>query len=78
MGKSVRTDTEIKRDLETERAGLAEAVAELRAELAAAADIRARLDGNLPAAAAAAASVGFVVAGGIGATLRYLVHRGRG
>ncbi|MGH3050271.1 MAG: hypothetical protein ACRDLK_08935 [Gaiellaceae bacterium] len=78
MGKSARTDTEIRHDLETERARLAEAVGQLRAELTAAADIRARLDGKLPAAAAAAASAGFVVAGGSGATIRYLTHRGRG
>ena len=77
MGKSTRTDTEIKQELETERAQLAEAVGQLHTELAAAVDIRARLGGRLPVAAAAAASAGFVLAGGIGATIRYLARRGR-
>jgi hypothetical protein len=32
---------------------------------------------KLPALAAGAASVGFVLAGGIGATMRYFARRGR-
>jgi hypothetical protein len=78
MARSTRTEAEIKQEIETGRAQLAEAVGELRTELAAAADIRARLGGKLPAAAAAAASAGFVLAGGVGATFRYLAHRSRG
>jgi len=78
MGKSTRTDAEIRQELETERTQLAEAVGQLRTELTAAADIRARLGGKLPVAAAAAASAGFVLAGGIGATIRLLTHRKRG
>jgi hypothetical protein len=78
MARSTRTEAEIKQEIESGRAQLVEAVGELRTELAAAADIRARLGGKLPAAAAAAASAGFVLAGGVGATFRYLAHRSRG
>ena len=78
MTKSTRTDTEIRHELEAERAQLAEAVGQLRSELAAATDLRARLGGKLPIAAAAAASAGFVLAGGIGATIRHFARRGRG
>lgn len=78
MARSTRTEAEIKQEIETGRGQLAEAVGELRTELAAATDIRARLGGKLPVAAAAAASAGFVLAGGVGATFRYLARRSRG
>jgi hypothetical protein len=40
-------------------------------------DINAKLRGKLPLVAAAAAGAGFVVAGGIGATMRLLMRRSR-
>jgi shikimate kinase len=74
---ATRTPEEIRTDLDVERAELAEAVEQLRGELGAAANITAKLKANLPIAAGAAASVGFVLAGGVGATMRYFARRGR-
>jgi hypothetical protein len=72
-----RTPEQIRRDIELERQGLASAVDELRSSLGQAADIRGRLKARLPLVAGAAASTGFVLAGGIGATMRYFARRGR-
>jgi hypothetical protein len=58
---------ELQRALETEREQLAEAVGSLRDEL----------KPPLPVAAAIAFLAGFVLAGGIGATMRLLFRRGR-
>ena len=77
MASNARTAQDVRRDIAREREELAEAVDELRGDLASATDIRSKLRSNLPAASAGAASVGFVLAGGIGATMRYLARRGR-
>jgi hypothetical protein len=74
---AARTPEQIRSDLDVERAELAEAVDQLRGELGAAANITAKLKANLPIAAGAAASMGFVLAGGVGATMRYFARRGR-
>jgi len=58
---------ELQRALETEREQLVEAVGSLRGEL----------KPPLPVAAAVAFLAGFVLAGGIGATVRLLFRRGR-
>lgn len=72
------TDEErIRRELSTERAQLADAVETLRSELGEAADIGGKLRSKLPAVAAGALGLGFVAAGGIGATARLLFRRGR-
>jgi hypothetical protein len=71
------TDKELRRELDDERAKLAEAVQTLRSELGEATDIRGKLRANLPAAAAGALGLGFVASGGIGATARLLMRRGR-
>jgi hypothetical protein len=68
-----RTPEQVRRDIEAERERLAGAVDDLRAEM----DINAKLKGKVPVAAAAALGVGFVVSGGIGATMRLLARRGR-
>jgi hypothetical protein len=68
-----RTPEQVRRDIEAERERLADAVDDLRAEM----DINAKLKGKVPVAAAAALGVGFVVSGGIGATMRLLARRGR-
>jgi hypothetical protein len=68
-----RTPEEVRRDIEAERERLAGAVDDLRAGM----DINAKLKGKLPVAAAAALGVGFVVSGGVGATMRLLMRRGR-
>ena len=53
------------------------AVEHLRDELGEATNITGKLQSKLPLAAAGAASVGFVLAGGVGATMRYFARRGR-
>lgn len=68
-----RTAEQVRRDIEAERNRLADAVDDLRSEI----DINAKLKGKLPLAAAAALGVGFVVSGGIGATMRLLMRRSR-
>jgi hypothetical protein len=72
-----RTQEDIRRDIEREREQLAGAVEYLRGSLGEAADIGGKLKSKLPVVAAGAASVGFVLAGGIGATMRYFARRGR-
>jgi hypothetical protein len=66
-----RTQEQIRGDLETEREQLAAAVENLRTSVQT--DVRKKM----PLLAAGAASVGFVLAGGIGATMRYFARRGR-
>ena len=68
-----RTPEQVRRDIEVERERLADAVDDLRAEL----DVNAKLKDKVPVAAAAALGLGFVVSGGIGATMRLLARRGR-
>jgi len=68
-----RTPEQVRREIEAEREGLAGAVEDLRSEM----DVNAKLRGKLPLAAAAALGAGFVVSGGIGATMRLLMRRGR-
>jgi hypothetical protein len=67
----------LRREVSAEREQLADAVDDLRAELGEATNVGGKLRANLPAAAAAALGVGFVVAGGIGATMRLVMRRGR-
>jgi hypothetical protein len=74
-----RTDgnAELRQKIAAERDELARSVDELRAGIARATDISSKLRAKLPAVAAAGLGAGFVVAGGIGATMRYLARRGR-
>jgi hypothetical protein len=72
-----RTTAQIRSDLEAEREQLAGAVEQLREELGEATDVTGKLKAKLPVVAGAAASVGFVLAGGVGATMRYFARRGR-
>jgi hypothetical protein len=74
---ATRTPEQVCSELDAERAELAEAVDHLRGELGSAADISGKLKSKLPIAAGAAAAVGFVLAGGVGATMRYFARRGR-
>jgi hypothetical protein len=66
-----RTQEQIRGDLEAEREQLAVAVEGLRTS------IQTDVKKKMPLLAAGAASVGFVLAGGIGATMRYFARRGR-
>jgi hypothetical protein len=68
-----RTAEQVRRDIEAEREGLALAADDLRAGM----DVNAKLKDKLPVAAAAALGIGFVVSGGIGATMRLFMRRGR-
>jgi uncharacterized protein involved in propanediol utilization len=72
-----RTPEQIRSELDSERTELAGAVEHLRGELGQAANISGKLKSKLPIVAGAAASTGFVLAGGIGATMRYFARRGR-
>jgi hypothetical protein len=72
-----RTTEEVRRELESERERLAQAVDSLRAEVKEATDVSAKLRGNLPVVAAAALGAGFFLAGGVGATMRLVFRRGR-
>ena len=72
-----RTPEQVRSDIEREREQLATAVEQLRGSLGEATNISAKLKPKLPIVAGAAASVGFVLAGGISATMRYLARRGR-
>jgi hypothetical protein len=64
-----RTTDQVRREINVEREQLARALGSLRNE----AGLRTRL----PVAAAAALGTGFLLAGGIGATMRLLFRRGR-
>ena len=70
-------ERQLRRELSAEREQLADAVDELRAELGEATNIGGKLRSNLPAATAGAVGLGFVAAGGIGATMRLIMRRGR-
>ena len=72
-----RNAEQLRREIESERERLANAVDALRAGIDKATDIGAKLRGRLPAATAAAFGAGFVIAGGIGATMRLLMRRSR-
>ena len=68
-----RTPEQVKADIEAERDRLADAVDDLRSEM----DVNAKLQPKLPLAAAAALGAGFVISGGIGATMRLLMRKSR-
>lgn len=72
-GANGRTPEQVRQDIESERERLAVAVDDLRAGM----DVNAQLKGKVPIAAAAALGIGFVVSGGIGATMRLLMRRSR-
>jgi hypothetical protein len=77
MATNNRTTADVRRDIAGERDQLADAVEDLRAGLGEAADITGKLRAHLPIVAVGALGAGFVVAGGIGATMRLLFRRGR-
>jgi hypothetical protein len=76
-GTNTRTFEDVRRDLESEREQLADAAENLRESVGKATDISGRLRSNLPAVAVGALAVGFLVAGGVGATARLVFRRGR-
>jgi hypothetical protein len=76
-GSNSRTFEEVRREIESERDQLAEAADTLREEIGEATNIGAKLRANLPAVAVGALGVGFLLAGGVGATARLIFRRGR-
>jgi hypothetical protein len=73
----VRTEEHVRRDIEAHRNELARSVETLREEIGEATDIAGKLRAKLPLVAGGALGAGFVLAGGIGATMRLLALRGR-
>ena len=73
----MRTADDIRREIEGERNELASAVDALRAGIGEATDVAGKLRARLPVAAAGAFATGFVLWGGIGATMRLLARRSR-
>ncbi|HWG56818.1 MAG TPA: DUF3618 domain-containing protein [Gaiellaceae bacterium] len=72
-----RTPDAVRRDIEREREQLAQAVEELREGLGEATDVAGKIRERLPVVAAGALGAGFFLAGGIGATMRFLARKGR-
>jgi hypothetical protein len=72
-----RTPETLRREIERERQELAVAVEQLRDGLGEATNISAKLSAKLPVVAAGALGAGFFLAGGIGATMRFLARKGR-
>jgi hypothetical protein len=70
-----RGEQDVRRRIHEERHQLATSVDTLRHELGRATSLGARLDRMLPAAALAALAAGFVLGGGIGATVRLRLRR---
>ena len=67
----------VRGDIARERQQLADAVEELRLQLGKSLDPREKLASRLAIFTPAAFAAGFVVSGGIGATMRYFARRGR-
>lgn len=72
-----RTPEDLRREISRERDELATAVEQLRHDLGEVTDVAGMLRARLPLVAAGALAGGFVLAGGIGATMRLLARRGR-
>ena len=77
MPSNGRTTEQVQREIEAEREQLAGAVENLRGEIGHVTDIAGKVRERLPLVAGAAATLGFVLAGGIGATMRLAFRRGR-
>ncbi len=75
--RNTRTTEDVRRDLETERNELATAADALRESFAEATDLTGKLRSKLPVVAGGALGAGFFLAGGIGATARLVMRRGR-
>jgi hypothetical protein len=71
------TEQNLRRELHDEREQLADAVETLRVELGEATNISGKLRSKLPLVTAGALGLGFIASGGIGATARLLMRRGR-
>ena len=72
-----RTSEAVRREIEIEQKQLESAVEQLKEGLGDATDVAAKLRGKLPVVAAGALGAGFFLAGGVGATMRFLARKGR-
>jgi Protein of unknown function (DUF3618) len=72
-----RTPEQIRREIEAEREQLAVAVESLRDGIGEATNVSGKLREHLPVVAAGALGAGFFLAGGVGATMRFLARKGR-
>ena len=72
-----RTRAGVRQEIEIERKELETAVEQLRHALGDAVDVTGKLRGKLPVVASGALGAGFFLAGGIGATMRFLARKGR-
>ena len=72
-----RTSETVRREIELERQELATAIEQLRDGIGEVTNVSAKLRANLPLVAAGALGAGFFLAGGIGATMRFLARKGR-
>jgi hypothetical protein len=72
-----RTLEQVRRDIEAEREQLAGAAETLREEIGEATNVSAKIRANLPVVAVGALGIGFILAGGVGATARLIFRRGR-
>jgi len=77
MAGNSRTAEQVRLEIEDEREQLTGAVDSLRDEIGEATNIGAKLRAKLPMVAAGALGVGFVLAGGIGASMRLIARRSR-
>jgi len=72
-----RTVADVRREIENEREQLADAADSLRDSVAEATNVSAKLRANLVPATIGALGLGFLLAGGVGATARLIFRRGR-
>jgi hypothetical protein len=76
-GSNSRTLEQVRKDIEAEREQLAGAAETLRDQIGEATNVGAKVRANLPLVAAGALGLGFLLAGGVGATARLIFRRGR-
>jgi F0F1-type ATP synthase assembly protein I len=76
-GSNSRTLDQVRRDIETEREQLAGAAETLRDEIGEATHVGAKVRANLPAVVVGGLGLGFLLAGGVGATARLMFRRAR-
>jgi hypothetical protein len=77
MATDDRTTAELRRRIDRERNALASSVDSLRSEIKEATNVSAKLRAKLPAVAGGALAAGFILGGGIGATVRLFFRKGR-
>ena len=72
-----RTPEAVRRQIDVEQKELETALEQLKEELGEVTNVAGKLRGKLPAVTAGAFGAGFFLAGGVGATMRFLARKGR-